>query len=134
MFFLRFENHYFSLVLELRPEIKIRRWWLEGFVPRLAQLARAPDCRLETHGCRQPSGGPRFKSGSADQKIIIPTYIFCSLDIFRYVLAHAISCSETILSQYVRIVDTCQELGYLVFLALNVVSQCSDMFCSLHVL
>ena len=34
--------------------------------PRLAQLARAPDCRLETHGCRQPSGGPRFKSGSAD--------------------------------------------------------------------
>jgi hypothetical protein len=40
---------------------------VEGFVPRLAQLARAPDCRLETHGCRQPSGGPRFKSGSADQ-------------------------------------------------------------------
>ena len=35
--------------------------------PRLAQLARAPDCRLETLGCRQPSGGPRFKSGSADQ-------------------------------------------------------------------
>ena len=56
---------------ESRPEIKIRRWWLEGFVPRLAQLARAPDCRLETHGCRQPSGGPRFKSGSAEQKIII---------------------------------------------------------------
>jgi len=33
-------------------------------------LARAPDCRLETHGCRQPSGGPRFKSGSADHNII----------------------------------------------------------------
>ena len=39
--------------------------------PRLAQLARAPDCRLETHGCGQPSGGPRFKSGSADQHVNI---------------------------------------------------------------
>ena len=38
--------------------------------PRLAQLARAPDCRLETLGCRQPSGGPRFKSGSADHYLI----------------------------------------------------------------
>ena len=46
-------------------------------VPRLAQLARAPDCRLETHGCRQPSGGPRFKSGSADQKIIIHSVDGC---------------------------------------------------------
>ena len=62
---------------ESRPEINIRRWWLEGFVPRLAQLARAPDCRLETHGCRQPSGGPRFKSGSADQKIIIHSVDGC---------------------------------------------------------
>ena len=38
--------------------------------PRLAQLARAPDCRLETLGCRQPSGGPRFKSGSADHNLV----------------------------------------------------------------
>ena len=37
--------------------------------PRLAQLARAPDCRLETLGCGQPSGGPRFKSGSADHHV-----------------------------------------------------------------
>ena len=53
-------------------------------------------------------------------------YMFCSLDTFRNILEYAISCSETILSQYVRIVDTCQELGYLVFLAPNVVSQCSN--------
>ena len=33
-----------------------------------SSVARAPDCRLETQGCGQPSGGPRFKSGSADQK------------------------------------------------------------------
>ena len=59
--------------------------------------------------------------------------MFCSLDMFRYVLAYAISCSETILSQYVRIVDICLVLGYLVFLAQNVVSQCSDVFCSLDI-
>lgn len=50
------------------PESEIKRRSPEQTVPRLAQLARAPDCRLETHGCRQPSGGPRFKSGSADQR------------------------------------------------------------------
>ncbi len=52
--------------------------------------------------------------------------MFCSLDIFRYVLTYPISCSETISFQYVRIVDICQELGYLVFLVPNVVSQCSE--------
>ena len=52
--------------------------------------------------------------------------MFCSLDTFTNIPEYAISCSETILSQYVRIVDTCQELGYLVFLAPNVVSQCSN--------
>ena len=59
--------------------------------------------------------------------------MFCSLDIFRYVLAYAISCLETISSQYVRIVDICRVLGYQVFLALNVVSRCSDVFCSLDI-
>lgn len=53
--------------------------------------------------------------------------MFSSLDIFRYVLAYAISCLETISSQYVRIVDICLVLGYQVFLALNVVSRCSDV-------
>jgi hypothetical protein len=74
------------------------------------------------------TAGLRFKSGSADQNIIIISvvYMFCSLDIFRYALAYAISCSETILSQYVRIVGICQELGYLAFLAPSVVSQCSE--------
>ena len=59
--------------------------------------------------------------------------MFCSLDIFRYVLAYAILCLETISSQYVRIVDICLVLGYLVSLVLNVVSQCSDVFCSLDI-
>ena len=54
------------------------------------------------------------------------SFMFCSLDIFRYVLTYPISCSETISSQYVRIVDICQELGYLVFLVPNVASQCSE--------
>ena len=48
-------------------ETDIRIEYLGWDKPRLAQLARAPDCRLETLGCGQPSGGPRFKSGSADQ-------------------------------------------------------------------
>ena len=53
------------------PESDIRRESLHRSA-RLAQLARAPDCRLETLGCGQPSGGPRFKSGSADQHVTIP--------------------------------------------------------------
>ena len=47
--------------------------------PHLAQLARAPDCRLETLGCVQPSGGPRFKSGSADHNIIKLDNLSCNL-------------------------------------------------------
>ena len=65
-----------SSAVQLESEINRRS--PEQSVPRLAQLARAPDCRLETHGCRQPSGGPRFKSGSADQNISIAFFfIFC---------------------------------------------------------
>ena len=59
---------------------------LRMHAPRLAQLARAPDCRLETHGCRQPSGGPRFKSGSADHNLVeridyetVPPTVVCKL-------------------------------------------------------
>ena len=53
----------------MAPETDIRIEYLGWDKPRLAQLARAPDCRLETLGCGQPSGGPRFKSGSADQHV-----------------------------------------------------------------
>lgn len=60
----------FRSQLFLETDIRPRR--LRRYKPRLAQLARAPDCRLETLGCRQPSGGPRFKSGSADQHLAIP--------------------------------------------------------------
>ncbi len=34
---------------EIPPESDINKRSPEQFVPRLAQLARAPDCRLETH-------------------------------------------------------------------------------------
>ena len=80
-----FRPSIFLFFFESRPEIDISRRSVEESVPRLAQLARAPDCRLETHGCRQPSGGPRFKSGSADQNTsmstIRPTLLFRVLDI-----------------------------------------------------
>ena len=55
----------------MAPETDIRIEYLGWDKPRLAQLARAPDCRLETLGCGQPSGGPRFKSGSADQHVTV---------------------------------------------------------------
>ena len=61
------------------PESEIKRRSPEQTVPRLAQLARAPDCRLKTHGCRQPSGGPRFKSGSADHHTVRTGNSRCNL-------------------------------------------------------
>ena len=78
-----------------------------------------------------PGSSPGARTIISSSPFVV--YMFCSLDIFTNIPEYAISCSETILSQYVRIVDICLVLGYLVFLAQNVVSQCSDVFCILDI-